>query len=177
MTESLVAADFPIERCCTHRSERFQLAFARKAIEVLPHDDGTAFQPGPGGLLIAAESELALERPVRRLEEVYGDLVRIGPPKIRYRQGDRVEQPFMGLRVLCSPEHYEPVREDLRTRRAVIMDAEVTRRFGIVRACAPLATLLGYPDSLARITEGRRQLVMWLSHYEELQEPPPGAAA
>jgi hypothetical protein len=172
-----VAADYPIERCCTHRSERFQLAFARKAVEVLPNEDSTAFEPGPGGLLIAAESEIALERPLRRLKEAYGDMVRIGPPKIRYRHGDRVEQPFMGLRVLCSPEHYEAVREDLRLRRAAIMDAEVTSRFGIVRACAPLATLLGYPDALARITGGRGQLVMWLSHYEQLDDPPPAGAA
>lgn len=170
-------AHYPIERCCTHRSERFQLAFARQAIEVLPHDDDTAFQPGPGGLLIVAESEIALARPIRRLEEVYGDMVRIGPLKIRYRHGDRVEQPFMGVRVLCSPDHYEVVREDLRLRRAAIMDAEATSRFGIVRACAPLASLLGYPDALARITAGRGQLAMWLSHYEQLDDPPPAGAA
>jgi translation elongation factor EF-G len=131
---------------------------------MLPHEDSTAFEPGPSGLLIAAESEIALERPVRRLKEAYGDMVRI-------------EQPIMGLRVLCSPEHYEAVREDLRLRRAAIMDAEATSRFGIVRACAPLATLLGYPDALARITGGRGQLVMWLSHYEQLDDPPPAGAA
>jgi translation elongation factor EF-G len=83
----------------------------------------------------------------------------------------------MGLRVLCAPEHYEVVREDLRRRRAAIMDAEVNSRFGIVRACAPLADLLGYPDALTRITAGRGQLVMWVSHYEQLDDPPPGAAA
>lgn len=174
---TLVLAAYPIERCCTHRSERFQLAFARKAMEVLPHDDSTLFEPGPRGLLIAAETEIELERPVRRLEEVYGDMVRFGPPAVRYRRTDRVEQPFMGLRVLCSPEHYEAVREDLRSRRAALMDAEVNRRFGIVRACAPLAALLGYPTTLARITGGRGQLVMWLSHYEQLDDPPPAGAA
>lgn len=172
-----MAADFPVERCCTHRSERFQLAFARKAVELLPHDGSTAFEPGPSGLLIAAECEIALERPVRRLKEAYGDMVRIGPPRVRYRHADRVEQPIMGLRVLCSPDHYDAVRQDLRMRRALIMDTEVNRRFGIVRACAPLAMLLGYPDALARITGGRGQLVMWLSHYEELEDPPPAGAA
>lgn len=173
----IVAGDYPIERCCTHRSERLQLAFAHKALELLPEDESTALEPSADGLLIAAESEIALERPVRRLKEAYGDMVRIGPPRIRYRHGERVEQPFMGLRVLCSPEHYEAVREDLRLRRAAVMDAEVNRRFGVVRACAPLAKLLGYPDALARITGGRGQLVMWLSHYEQLDDPPPAGAA
>ena len=34
------------------------------------------------------------------------------------------------------------------------------------------------PDALVRMTNGRGQLVMWLSHYEQLDDsPPPGAAA
>ena len=61
----------------------------------------------------------------------------------------------MGLRVLCPPEAYESIRDDLRLRRAVIMDAELNRSFGIVRANAPLATLIGYPARFARVTGGR----------------------
>lgn len=169
--------DFPIELCCAHRSERLQLDFARKAMEILPKDSSTTFAPEAHGLVIAAETEMALERPVRRLSDVYGDMVRIGPPRVRYRHGDRIEQPIMGLRVLCPPECYEPIREDLRLRQAAIMDAEVNRRFGIVRACAPLASLIGYPDRMAGMTGGRGQLVMWLSHYEELDDPPPAGVA
>jgi predicted membrane GTPase involved in stress response len=173
-----VLADFPIELCCAHRSEQLQLEFARKAIEILPKDSSTTFAPEPRGLVIAAETEMALERPVRRLADVYGDMVRIGPPTVRYRhEGERIEQPIMGLRVLCPPECYEPIREDLRLRRAAIMDAEVNRRFGIVRANAPLAALIGYPDRMAALTRGRGQLVMWLSHYEELEDPPPAGVA
>lgn len=172
-----MTADFPVERYCTHRAETFQLAFAERALELLPRDERTAFRPGRAGLTIAAETEIAMARPLRRLEELYGDEVRISPPKVRYRHGDRIEQPFMGLRVLCAPVSFEPIREDLRMRGATIMDAEVNRRFGIVRACAPLAALLGYPDALHRITGGREKLVMWLSHYEQLDEPPPAGAA
>jgi len=62
-------------------------------------------------------------------------------------------------------------------RDARIMDAEVNRRFGIVRATAPLAKLLGYPDRFASITGEKGQLVMWLSHYEQLDEPPPAGVA
>jgi Elongation factor G C-terminus len=168
---------YPIERRCTHRAERFQLGFAREALQMLPHGEETAFEAGPQGLLILAETEMALERPVRRLTEVYGDMVHIGPPTVRYRHGALTEEPHMGLRVLCAPEHYEIIREDLRARRAAILDAEVNRQFGIVRARAPLATLLGYPGRLTHLTSGRVQLVMWLSHYEALENPPPGGAA
>lgn len=173
----LVTAGYAIERCCTHRREKIQTEFARKAMQVLPQDDATAFEPGPRGLVIAAETELALERPVRRLREVFGDLVRIGPPRVRYRQGDRIEQPVIGLRVLCSAEHYDSIRSDLRLRRAAIMDAEVSCRGGIIRACAPMTMLMGYPNALNAMTDGGARLAMWLSHYERLDEPPPLDAA
>ena len=169
---------FPIELCCTHQSERFQFGFAKRALEVLSHDDGTAYQPGPGGLTIVAETEMALERPVRKLAEVFGDEVRIGAPKVRYRNGYGLEQPVMGLRALCSPDHYDAILEDLHGRGASILDAEVNRRFGIVRACAPLAMLLGYPDALRRMTDSKVHLVMWLSHYEQVKPgSPEGTAA
>lgn len=170
-------ADFPIETCCSHRGERFQRDFAQKAIPLLPDDSSTSYAPDARGLVIAAETEMALERPLRRLADVYGEMVRIGPPTVRYRHGDRIEQPVMGLRVLCPPSCYEHIREDLRLRRAAIMDAEVNRQFGIVRASAPLAVLLGYPDRFASMTAGRGQLVMWLSHYEHLDDPPPAGIA
>ncbi len=169
--------EFPIECRCSHRHERFQLAFARKAIEVLPRDEETAFEPSAKGLTLLAETEMALERPLRVLREVYGDEIRIEPPAIRYHHGAKLEEPHMGLRVLCSPQHFEVVRRDLRLRKASIMDAEVNLRFGIVRASAPLAALFGFPDRLAQITLGHGKLVMWLSHYAPVEEPPPGGSA
>ena len=173
----LVTAGYAIERSCTHRREQAQADFARKAMEVLPSDEATSYEPSPRGLVIAAETELSLERPVRRLRDVYGDMVRIGPPRVRYRKSDRIEQPIIGLRVLCAHEHYEPIRSDLRLRRGVIVDTEVTRTFGIIRACAPMTMLLGYPDALKEMSQGRAHLVMWLSHYEQLDDPPPLDAA
>jgi hypothetical protein len=172
-----VVSDYPVEQCCSHRGERFQLEFAHKAMELLPKDPSTSYAPNARGLIIAGETEMALERPVRRLADVYGDMVLIGPPTVRYRRGARLEQPIMGLRVLCTPACYDAIREDLRSRQAAIMDAEVNRRFGIVRASAPLARLLGYPDRFARLSAGKGRLVMWLSHYELLDDPPPAGIA
>lgn len=169
--------EFPIECRCWHRQERFQLAFARQAMEVLPRREDTAFKPGARGLILLAETEMALERPLRVLKEVYGNDLGIDPPAIRYHQADRLEEPYMGLRVLCAPQYFEAVRQELQLRAATIMDAEVTRSFGIVRACAPQATLFGFPDRLTQLTRGQGKLVMWLSHYAPVQEPPPDGSA
>lgn len=169
--------EFPIECHCSHRHERFQLAFARQAMEVLPRDEETAFEPSARGLTVLAETEMALERPLRVLREVYGEQVRIDPPAIRYHHAATVEEPHMGLRVLCAPQYFDAVRRDLRLREASIMDAEVNRSFGIVRASASLAALFGFPDRLTALTQGQGKLVMWLSHYAPIQEPPGGDAA
>lgn len=146
-------------------------------MECLPNDAGASYASDVRGLVIAGETEMALERPVRRLVDLYGEMVRIGPLTVRYRHCDGLEQPVMGLRVLCPPTCFERIREDLRQRRAAIMDAEVNGSFGIVRANAPLAILLGYPDRIATMTAGKGRLVMWLSHYETLEDPPPAGVA
>ncbi|WP_157994583.1 hypothetical protein [Peristeroidobacter agariperforans] len=169
--------DHPIETCCSHRGERLQFEFAQRAIQLLPNDSAASYVPDARGLLIAGETEMALERPVQRLMDLYGEMVRIGPPTVRYRHADGLEQPIMGLRVLCPPTSFERIREDLRQRLAAITDAEVNRRFGIVRASAPLAVLLGYPDRFAEMSGGKGRLVMWLSHYEQLDDPPPAGIA
>jgi len=168
---------YPIERQCSHLTETFQLRFARNALQMLPLSEETSFEPGPNGLRLLGETEMALDRPVQRLAEIYGDSIRIGPPTVRYRQGARTEEPYMGLRVQCIPGHYEAVRQDLRVLNAVLLDAEVNHCFAIVRARASLASLLGYQSRLAQLTGGSAQLVMWLSHYEMIEDPPPDGRA
>ena len=170
--------EFAIECRCSHRAQRFQLAFARQALEFLPRDEATHFEPTGEGLKVLAETELALERPIKRLREVYGDDVRIDPPTVRYQHGRReVQEPHMGLRVRCPPECFEALRRDLHLRAAQILDVEVTERFGILRASAPQSTLVGYPAFVSDVTGGRGKLVMWLSHYAPVDEPPPGGFA
>jgi translation elongation factor EF-G len=71
----------------------------------------------------------------------------------------------MGLRVRCSPEHFETIMGDLIARGALIVTSKIEPACGEIRATAPLARLIGYGRSLARITAGTAREVMWLSHY------------
>jgi predicted membrane GTPase involved in stress response len=168
---------FAIECKCSHRGERFQLAFARAAMEIVPKDETTAFEPSRSGLTLLAETELSLERPLARLRAVYGDELQVESPLVRYRRGECLEEPYMGVRVLCNPQHFEAIRRDLMTRRATLLDTEVNARFGVIRAEAPLALLVGYPARFDSLTQGRGQLAMWLSHFAPVEEDPPGGTA
>ncbi len=162
---SRMRPEFPIECRCSHRGEPLQLPFAQKAMQMLPHRAETVFEPTPQGLRVIAETEMALERPLEILRDVFGEQLHVEPPAVRYREGASLEEPHMGLRVLAAPMHFEILRNDLLLRGATIVDAEQSKHFAVLRAVAPLKKLFGYHAFVAQHTSRRGQLVMWLSHY------------
>lgn len=168
---------FPVQCECSYSRERFNLAFARKAMEIVQPGKELAMEPSSRGLTLLAETEMALERPIATLREVYGEEVRIGAPTVRYHEGARIEEPHMGLRIRCDPQHFDALHGDLFHRKAHVVDAEINRLCGVVRASAPMSRLLGYPQHVREVTDGTAQLVMWLSHYEPLNDPPGGGHA
>ncbi len=168
---------FPIQCECSYSRDRFNLAFARKAMEVVRPGKELVLEPSVRGLTLLAETEMALERPLAVLRDVYGNDVRVGPLTVRYHQGSAIEEPYMGLRIRCQPQQFEALQIDLLRRGASVLDAEVNRLCGVLRASAPLAALVGYPAHVKDSTGGDANLVMWLSHYEPVNEPPPGGQA
>jgi translation elongation factor EF-G len=103
----------------------------------------------------------------------FGNQIRVGAPEIRSHCGVSIEEPHMGLRVRCLRGHFAVVRADLASRGALIVEAELTGRSGLVRATKPLARLLGYSQCLAQLTEGTAHGVLWLSHYAPKRTSPP----
>jgi translation elongation factor EF-G len=161
-----VHPEYPLERMCLHQYEPFQLTFARHAMQILPEREDGAYEATHHGLVLRGETESALEPPVRVLEDYYGSQIQVGPPTIRYLRTKELEAPYMGVRVLSPSQYFEAIKADLLARGAAIVDSEVTRHFGVIRATAPLEKLLGYAANLAAMTGGKAREVMWLSHYE-----------
>ena len=170
--------EYPLERLCTHVYEPFQLTFARHAQQLPGKHDDVELVASHQGLTIRAETEEAIEATLEVLKDFYGPQIQIGPPTIRYHQGTTLEQPWMGLRVKCAPEHFEAVKIDLILRDATIIAAEKDASGAVIQACAPLAYLLGYRSALRKLTSGSAENVMWLSHYAPVEcVPPDGDAA
>ncbi len=168
--------EFALEQICSHAHEPLQLNFAQDALQILPQREDGSAEATPQGLVLRGETEGALERPIDMLKEHYGDQIRISSPRILYRHSPQLEEPHMGIRVLCASAHFAAVKSDLLSRGAVILDAEATAQFGVVRATAPLANLLGYSAAVAELTAGSAREVMWLSHYATVDSPAPDAA-
>ena len=165
-----MSLEYPLEQICSHKSEPLQLAFARSAIPLLQTRSDRLFLARTDGLVICGETEDAMESPVRTLREIYGDELNVGSLIIRNRSGPTVsgptvQEPHMGVRVSGAARYFEAIKADLLSRGAKVLDAECIGPLGIVRATAPLASLLGYPRSLATLTSGNASQVMWFSHY------------
>jgi hypothetical protein len=171
------APGYPLERVCSHVYEPFQLKFARRAQQVMLEAKDIQMEASHVGLALRAETEAAFQSPVGILRDFYGDLIHIGPAAVRYHRGVTLEQPYMGVRVRCRAADFEAVKADLEARHGGIVDSGRTPSFGVVRAVAPLAYLLGYSESLANLTRETAHVVMRLSHYAPAQNSPPGGDA
>jgi translation elongation factor EF-G len=79
----------------------------------------------------------------------------------------------MGLRVKCAPEHFDAIKVALMVRNATLVSSEIQSAGGTIRACAPLAQLMGYTSELEKLTSGSAEHVMWLSHYAPVEHLSP----
>jgi predicted membrane GTPase involved in stress response len=140
---------------------------------MLPEKEAIELEASDQGLLLRAETEAELEHCIEILHDYYGSQIRFGAPTVRYHRGETLEEPYMGVRVRCSPEYFAAVRSDLRARRASIEDSECNPTYAVIRATAPLARLIGYSWNLSKLTAGTAHEVMWLSHYAPIESPTP----
>jgi hypothetical protein len=169
--------EFPLERLCSHLYEPFQLTFARNAQQHFVAREDVEVGASHKGLAIRGETEDSIDAATVILKDLYGSDLRIGPPTIRYHLGRSLEQPWMGLRIRCKPEHLDDVNADLIDREATIVGCDVESAQSVIQARAPLASLLGYRLSLEMISSGTAQHAMWLSHYAPIENTPPDGEA
>lgn len=163
---------YTIERICSHGSQRFQLVFALRAIELLPVGLDFSMAASQEGLIVRGETESSLHRPVELLKAIYGEELRVGALAIRYRRnGDVIEEPYMGVRVLCAAGYYDAIRKDLIARGGALSDAEATPQVAVVRATVSLSRLLGYSQHVHDLTGGSGREVIWFSHYAPIERP------
>jgi hypothetical protein len=169
--------EFPLERLCSHLYEPFQLTFARNAQQHFVAREDVEVAASHQGLTIRAETEDSIDAATVILKDLYDSDLRIGPPTIRYHLGRSLEQPWMGLRVRCKPEHLDAVNADLIDRDATIVSCDIESAQSVIQARAPLASLLGYRLALEMIASGTAQHAIWLSHYAPIENTPPDGEA
>lgn len=170
--------EFPVERLAQLATSPFQIGFARQVMRVLERSDHIVFEPTHDGLLMRAQNEDALAKPVELLHDLYGEDLVLLPPQVRYMSlGNRPYEPIMLLRVRIAPRHRTAVRDDLVERQATMLEEHEKTSICVLRAEAPLRKLLGYGETLATLTDGTGLHWMWLDRYVPMDDPPGGRAA
>jgi hypothetical protein len=171
-------SEFPIEQLVQLTSSPFQIGFARQVMRVLHPSDLIAFEATLEGLLMRAQNEDALAQPMAMLCDIYGDDLKLLPPRVRYMSlGNRVYEPIMLLRVRTAPSHLDAVRNDLASRKLKILEEHEHPSVCVLRAEGPLRKLLGYGESLAKLTGDKALHWIWLDRYVPQDEPPGDRAA
>lgn len=163
---------YPLETLARNRGTLSQLDFAREAKRALFDSDDVLTEPLDRGLAIFAANEEALEEPRRVLEDLYGEHVELRLPKVRYMPGEPPHEPIMHVRITTRREFAPRAVQELRNRRARILEECLRGRTFIVRAEAPLATLLGLPALLDKLTEGTAACAIRLVRYAPVQPDP-----
>lgn len=174
----MVHGEFPIEQLARLASSAFQIGFARQAMRMLSPSDLVDYEATHDGLLLRAQNEETLTKPVGLLRDFYRDDLSLQPLRIRYMSlGNRPYEPVMLVRVRVPPRYMEVVRDDLAGREALLIEEHVRSSVGVLRAEAPLRTLLGYGADLAALTDHMALYWIWLDRYVPMNTPPGGKAA
>lgn len=163
---------FPIEQLVTCDGYWSQIAFGRKACDLLPESIETLFMPSNRGLLMLGKSEGDFTKPYQFLREVFGSCVHFSMPRVRLVYAGGWQQPIMGFRIEANSSQIRQVERSLELRAARFSDMEIHERMSIIRGEAPLEGLIGYHRSLQRLAGATAHAILWLSHYEPLRSYP-----
>ncbi|MEO5694749.1 MAG: hypothetical protein ABIQ72_16575 [Usitatibacter sp.] len=165
---------YPLEVLARKRGTLSQIEFAREAKRVLLDTDELLAQPGDRGLAILAANEEALFQPARVLRDVYGDVVELRRPRIRYMRGEPMLEPVMHVRITARREYAGRVLAELRVRDVRVIEECHRSRIYIVRAESPLVAVLGLPARLDTITGGSADCAIRLIRYAPVPSYPDG---
>ncbi len=169
--------DMPIEQLVRRKDTRFQFGFATEARDLVPDRDDCVLATSHRGLHVLARNEESLAAPVGVLRDAYGPSLDVAPPRVRLIEGVQVQEPIMHVRISVETRFLEPVRKALRGRGVNASEEYVRARYCVLRYEAPLASLLGLPGQLARLSMGTAKHWIVLSHYALVTGGPGGGMA
>lgn len=167
---------YVLEQTLRSTTDKFQLKFAEKSVELLRAIRGVHSTPTNNGLLLLGITEAALDPAVAVLRARYGKELHATSKRVRYLD-EPLREPIMDVFVRVSARHGDKVVRDLARRRAVTHFKIIEKRGWIMRVGAPMAELLGYADDLAAMTDDSAEHWITFNDWEPVDGGDPGRAA
>jgi hypothetical protein len=169
--------EYPIKQLAQSARTRFQMGFAKMTMHLMPEFKDILLEPSEQGLMIFGTSEIALLSPGETIRKIHEDEVKLEEPRVRLLHGTDVREPVMWVQAHIGHRHAEAAVQELITRGAAIESVDWMLSKPNILAKAPLRRLLGYPQTLAELSQGTADLKMWLSHYATVPSGPDDDAA
>lgn len=148
-----------------------QLAFAENAAAKLRPLPGVWPEPTNHGLMVLAVAEAPLDAAAVLLQAVFGDDISPGPRRVCQHHYPWME-PLMDLFIRVPTSHAQIVVSDLHCRHAIRRFTMVEERVWLVRAEAPMKSLLGYGQSLAVLSQGHADHWVTFNRWEPIEPQP-----
>jgi predicted membrane GTPase involved in stress response len=167
----------PIEKLVRRTDTRFQLGFATEAKARMPEHAEFLVSPCEKGLRVLARNEDGLSLPVELLREAYGPALEVSPPVVRMIEGPQLQEPVMHVRISLRAAFLDTVKQAMLARGVALQEQYVRGIHAVLRYEAPLASLLGLPAELSRLTGSSARHWIVLSHYLPVRGDPGGRAA
>ncbi|QKT03376.1 hypothetical protein HUS23_05945 [Ectothiorhodospiraceae bacterium 2226] len=161
----------PFAQRMASRSEVFQLRFARAAARHLQRSASLDWLCDGHGLELLADNEDVLAEAGAQLWRVYGDDLKVGEVRARYRWDPMPLEPVMNVVVTVPSAFGTRAQALLRARGVSVGVYDSGRREWRFVGDAPAARIIGLRDQLDLLTDGTAKTQTTLLGYFA---PPPG---
>ena len=142
--------------------------FAADAATVLRDNARVEVEVSPSGVILRGVWEFDIEQAIEELKEALALRMAWSPPRILYKEGPRLLEPIMRVRLMVPEDSLGDVIGDINSRRGLIQGTDSRGNAQAVTAMVPLANMFGYVNQLRSFTQGRANYSMFFDHYDEV---------
>ena len=149
--------------------------FAADAAAALRDNERVEVEASAAGAILRGVWELDVDLAIEELKEALAVRIEWSPPLVLYKEGSRLLEPIMNVRLAVPDDSVGEVMADLVRRRSTLLgvwgdDEGYCRIDGL----APLANLFGYLNTLRQLTKGRGKVDVDFHGYQHVPPVDPG---
>ncbi len=150
--------------------------FAADAATVLRNNARVEVEVSPSGVILRGVWEFDIEQAIEELKEALALRMAWSPPRILYKEGPRLLEPIMRVRLMVPEDSLGDVIGDLTRCRGTIRETlGEDDGFCEIHSLVPLANMFGCFSTVQKMTGGRGKVDVDFHEYQQVpsREPDP----
>lgn len=149
--------------------------FAADAATILKDNERLEVEASPSGVILRGVWEFDIEQAIEDLKEALAVRIEWSPSRIIYKEGPRLLEPIMKVRLKVPEDSLGDVIGDLTRRRGTIRETlGGDDGFCEIDSLAPLANMFGSFNAVQKMTGGRGKVDVDFHEYQHVPSSEPG---